>query len=84
MGRSDTEGNITAVYENQEGSFVKTENTFERVADGEIAWVDINKDGYLDLVVSGYLRSPKTNVYMSVNNGESFESTDQLPNLFGT
>ena len=86
MGRSDTEGNVTKIYENQNGSFVDTNQNFTNLYDGDLSWVDLNKDGWLDLVVSGYYKEPQTKVYLSTDNGELFISTDDygLPALFNT
>ena len=86
MGRSDIEGNVTAIYENKEGVFVNTNQSFTRLYDGDLSWVDLNKDGYLDLVVSGYKSKPQTKVYISKNEAQTFETTDDygLPQLFGT
>ena len=75
-----------AIYENKEGVFVNTNQSFTRLYDGDLSWVDLNKDGYLDLVVSGYKSKPQTKVYISKNEAQTFETTDDygLPQLFGT
>ena len=49
-------------------------------------WVDYNKDGYIDLIVSGLDNSdnPATTIYQNVQ-GTFVPSTDLiLPNLFGS
>lgn len=82
MGLSPLAGAITAVYENQEGSFVNTDQAFTRLYEGDISWVDINKDGWIDLVVSGYGDAPTTKLYL--NNEGVLEDTDDygLPQLY--
>ena len=86
MGQSNTLGAITAIYENKDGEFVNTNQNFARLYDGDLSWVDINKDGYLDLVVSGYNKTPQTKVYLSKDNATYFEPTDDygLPQLYST
>ena len=84
MGQSNTVGAVTAIYQNKDGSFVDTEQDFTRVYDGDLSWVDLNKDGWLDLVVSGFNQTAITKVYIN-NNGESFqESTSDwgIPNAY--
>ncbi|MDB4316424.1 FG-GAP-like repeat-containing protein, partial [Cyclobacteriaceae bacterium] len=85
MGFNSTLGAVTAVYRNDAGTFVNTNQSFVRLYDGDITWIDINKDGYLDLVVSGYNQSPKTILYLN-NAGTSFtqDATANLPQLFST
>ncbi|RLD38411.1 MAG: hypothetical protein DRI74_03910, partial [Bacteroidetes bacterium] len=84
MGLSPLAGAITAVYENQNGTFVDTSQDFARLYDGDISWVDINKDGWIDLVVSGYNETVQTKLYL--NNEGTFEATDDygLPQLFSS
>ncbi|MDB3901625.1 FG-GAP-like repeat-containing protein, partial [Flavobacteriaceae bacterium] len=86
MGQSNVSGAITAIYENKDGDFVNTNQNFARLYDGDLSWVDINKDGYLDLVVSGYNKTPQTKVYLSKENATYFEPTEDygLPQLFST
>ncbi|MEL1231492.1 MAG: FG-GAP-like repeat-containing protein, partial [Candidatus Neomarinimicrobiota bacterium] len=51
------------------------------------SWVDLNKDGYLDLVVSGYNDTPQINIYISQNNAQYFELSENdygLPELFAS
>ena len=54
MGQSSISGAVTAVYRNDAGTFVNTNQSFVRLYEGDITWIDIDKDGYLDLVVSGF------------------------------
>jgi hypothetical protein len=61
---------------------------FSKLYGGDIAWVDLNKDGWIDLVVSGFsadLGIPQTKVYINIE-GQYFDSTDDygLPQLAST
>ena len=71
MGQSNTVGAVTAIYRNDNGSFVDTESNLTKVYDGSLSWVDLNKDGWLDLVVSGYNDEAITKIYLN-QNGETF------------
>ena len=71
MGQSNTVGAVTAIYKNDNGSFVDIESNLTKVYDGSLSWVDLNKDGWLDLVVSGYNDGAITKIYLN-QNGESF------------
>ena len=86
MGQSNTVGAVTAIYENKDGTFEDTNQNFTNVYDGDLSWVDLNKDGWLDLVVSGYNQTAKTNIYIN-NEGQTFEtSTDDwgIPNAYAS
>ena len=65
MGQSNTEGAVTAIYENDEGTFVDTNQNFTPVYSGDISWVDLNKDGWLDLIVSGFNQEASTKIYIN-------------------
>jgi sugar lactone lactonase YvrE len=82
MGLSPLAGAITAVYENRDGTFVNTNQDFARLYEGDISWVDINKDGWIDLVVSGLSDAAQTKLYL--NNEGVLEATDDygLPQLY--
>ena len=53
MGDAST-GTITNVYKNNgEGGFTNTLQNFTKVIGGDIEFVDVDQDGYLDVAVSG-------------------------------
>ena len=87
MGVSNVSGAVTAIYENKgsEG-FVNTNQNFERVIDGTLEWADLNKDGFIDLIVSGYNgNEPSTKVYLN-RDASYFELDDtyNIPDLYAT
>ena len=85
MGESATTGAVTAIYQNNQGVFKNINQNIAFLTDGDLSWVDINKDGYIDLVVSGYNNKPQTKLYLNVK-GEYFEDTNDygLPQLYAS
>ena len=89
MGYNGDFGVLTRLYENNNGVFELTipEGTFTKKYLGDIMWVDYNKDGYVDLVVSGLdvNDEPSTTIYKN-NEGVSFSISTELilPDLFNT
>ena len=86
MGQSNAVGAVTAIYENKEGTFEDTNQNFTKVYDGDLSWVDLNKDGWLDLVVTGYNETAKTNIYIN-NEGQTFETSTAdwgIPNAYAS
>lgn len=76
MGTSLATGNVTSVYRNDNGVFVNMNLNLFKVRNGDIQWVDINKDGFLDLMISGLglengSTVRKSTLYMS-NQGTTF------------
>lgn len=84
----------TILYRNDEINgehiFVDSSQDFESLGIGTVKWVDINKDGLLDLFVSGLGQSgPKSQLYKNttdIDNGVDFEldSNYNFPTLFQT
>ena len=84
----------TILYRNDETDgqhlFINSGQDFEPLGIGTIKWVDINKDGLIDLFVSGIGQDgPKSQLYRNTtntNNGTDFEldSSYNFPILFQT
>ncbi len=53
IGQNDDFGNITKVYQNTGGAFIDLNLTNKAFRYGDIKWVDLNNDGWLDLAVIG-------------------------------
>ena len=85
MGQSSISGCSNSSLRNDAGTFVNTNQRFCKLYDGDITWIDIDKDGYLDLVVSGFNQTAQTVLYRN-NGGTSFtkDETINLPQLFST
>lgn len=68
------EGRILELYKNRKGIFSPVENPVDGVSPfpglngGSAAWGDIDRDGYMDFVVSGYGNGAET--YLFRNNGD--------------
>jgi hypothetical protein len=53
MGSAST-GTITNVYKNNNGVFENTNQNFTKFIGGDIEFVDVNQDGWLDVAVGGF------------------------------
>ena len=88
MGVSFFDGVVTRLYENDNGVFVLNDpGLFSPTFSGDLMWVDYNKDGFIDLVVSGLdpNNEPSTVIYQNINGFTFTPSTDlTMPNLFQT
>ena len=88
MGQSFFFGVITRVYKNDNGVFSEANvGAFAPTYEGDLMWVDYNKDGYIDLVVSGLdpNNDPSTIIYENINGQTFTPSLDlTLPDLFST
>ena len=88
MGVSFFEGVVTRLYENVDGVFQNNfPGVFAPTYEGDLLWVDYNKDGYIDLVVSGLdpNDNPSTVIYENISGNSFNPSLDlTLPNLFSS
>ena len=72
MGQNDDVGNITKIYENKNGSFQDLNLANRAFRYGDVKWVDLNNDGWLDLSIIG--QSGAAVVYQQlINNKGVFE-----------
>ena len=77
LGYNNDEGAVTRVYRNDQGNLVNANFPFTLFLSGDIKWTDVNKDGFLDILVSGLAAiddertEPKTLLYIN-QQGKSF------------
>jgi len=75
MGDAST-GTITNVYKNNgEGGFTNTLQNFSKVIGGDIEFVDVDQDGYLDVAVSGNSASGRVSKLYINKSGQFFEES---------
>jgi len=72
IGQNDDFGNITKIYQNKNGSFQDLNLANRSFRYGDVKWVDLNNDGWLDLSIIG--QSGSAVVYQQlINNKGVFE-----------
>jgi hypothetical protein len=65
-------GAFAKVYRNDDGSFVASSSSLTGMNQGKIAWADFDRDGDLDLLISGINASGTAAIQMYKNNGGTF------------
>ena len=73
MGQSST-GTITNVYVNNNGTFENTNQNFTKFIGGDIEFVDVNQDGYLDVAVAGNAEGNVRKAELYINEEGNFFS----------
>ncbi len=87
MGIGVQDGIVTRLYENVDGVFVDSNQpNLDPRYEGDLIWSDYDKDGSIDLIVSGLDTSdlPATTVYRNVDGILVPNSDLVLPDLFGS
>ena len=83
QGYINGSGQITKIFENKGNDiFNDSEIELPALADGSVAFMDYNNDGFLDILIDGF--GDGTNAYVYKNNGDrTFTLTDiELPGAF--
>lgn len=76
---SDLGGNVTILYENQEGTFVEVLGTpFTGIDLGAVSWADYDYDGDPDVLISGNNDNNQVTALYNNNNG-TFEEVMDVP-----
>ncbi|MFN5813810.1 MAG: FG-GAP-like repeat-containing protein, partial [Bacteroidota bacterium] len=73
LGQNDDLGNITKIYENKGGSFQDLNLTNRGFRYGDIKWVDLNNDGWLDVAMIGQPGGTGVGFQVLINNKGVFE-----------
>ena len=78
------DGTITNVYNNNGGVFTNNKENFTKVIGGDIEFVDVNQDGWLDVAISGNSVSDGRVSKLYINNKFGFvESTTYSEQVVG-
>ena len=75
MGQNDDVGNVTKIYENKGGSFQDLNLANKGFRYGDIKWVDLNNDGWLDVAMIGQPGGSGVSFQILINNKGVFEVT---------
>jgi|GEM_PF-1003372 len=62
-------GQVLKIYRNDKGNLVDLQLTNKQLKEGDVKWVDIDKDGWLDLIATGQSGSVPTTVLFKNNEG---------------
>lgn len=79
-------GFSTIYTNNGDGTFTLNQNSFLlKLSNGAGAWVDVNNDGLLDIIISGYyqlLQRPETKVYINNGNGTFSQASYSITGMY--
>ncbi|MFN5054920.1 MAG: FG-GAP-like repeat-containing protein [Bacteroidota bacterium] len=62
-------GQVLKIYKNDNGKLIDLQLTNKQLKEGDVKWVDIDKDGWLDLIATGQSGSVPTTVLFKNNEG---------------
>ncbi|HSL88559.1 MAG TPA: T9SS type A sorting domain-containing protein [Ignavibacteriaceae bacterium] len=79
-------GTSTIYKNNGDGTFTLNQNSFLlKLSNGAGAWVDVNNDGLLDIIISGYyqlLQRPETKVYINNGDGTFSQTSNNITGMY--
>ncbi len=79
-------GFSTIYTNNGDGTFTLNQNSFLiKLSNGAGAWVDVNNDGLLDIIISGYyqlLQRPETKVYINNGDGTFSQTSNNITGVY--
>ncbi|AFY82417.1 SBBP repeat-containing protein [Oscillatoria acuminata] len=79
-GFNDTVGEVSQLYQNNEGTFIQVETNLPGITDSAVAWGDYDNDGDLDILLVGQKESSNSVATIYRNDGDN-EFTDIDANL---
>lgn len=72
-GQNDNEAPLTYLFENNQGTgFSDSEIGFAGIADGSLAWYDLDRDGDPDIAICGKDSTEMAVTYVYINDGDGF------------
>ena len=81
-GRNASGFAVTGLYRNQEGrGFEDAGFVLEKLSEGDVAFIDLNNDGFSDLALTGESTSGLTTLIYLSSNGSSFSETLSLKGI---
>lgn len=82
-GAEPTVGEYIRLFRNDSGVLIPVESPFPGIHDGSVSWGDYNRDGYLDVLIIGYVSvNGIMSIYENDGSGGFFDIGGDFPDVF--